>query len=88
MEAFFSEAVRQFGLPVALLMAGLVMVWRHYERKDQEGRQQLLKELEETKLERNFYRDKWVEALGAAEVGEEATKRLAGGGRKRPPGGH
>jgi hypothetical protein len=81
----FGEAVRQFGLPVGLLLAAVVTLARIVVVQNREGRAQLLKELEETKVERDFFRDKWLETLTSAEVGAEATKRaLASGGRRRP----
>lgn len=80
------EAVRQFGLPVGLLLVAVVTLFRIVVVQARESRAQLLKELEETKIERDLYRDRWVEAIGVAEVGEEATKRLASGGRRRPGG--
>lgn len=82
---FFAEAVRQYGLPVGLLLVAVVTLARVVVMQNREARAQLLAELEETKTERDYYRDRWVEAVGVAEVGAEATKRLAGG-RRRPGG--
>lgn len=75
----------QFGLAVGLLLVAVVTLFRIVVVQNREGRAQLLKEIEELKVERDLYRDKWVETLGAAEVGAEATRRLAGG--RRTPGG-
>lgn len=82
MEDLFAEAVRQFGLPVGLLLVAVVTLARIVVVKDREARAQILQELEEARVERDFYRDKWMETLGAAEVGHEAAKRLAGGRRR------
>lgn len=86
MEGFFAEVARQFGLPVGLLLVAVITIWHYYQKKDQEGRAHLLKELEEVKIERNYYRDRWHEEVDKGEVWEEATKRIAGGGRRRPGG--
>ncbi len=85
LETLFSWTSAQYGLAVGLLIVGLVLVGRFAMRKDQEARALLLKENEEIKAERDYYRTLWIEAVGAAEVGAAATQRLARG--RRPSGG-
>jgi hypothetical protein len=80
----FGEAVRQFGLPVGLLLVAVVTLARIVVIQHRESRAQILKELAETKVERDFFRDKWLETLTSAEVGAEATKRALARGRRRP----
>jgi NAD-dependent DNA ligase len=76
-ETLFWESVKQFGLPIGLLLVGVVILSRVVVVQYRESRAQFLKQILELETERDLYRDKWLDALGAAEVGEEATKRLA-----------
>jgi hypothetical protein len=82
MEALFSEAVKEFGLPIGLLIVAVVTLWRWGSTQNREREAAAERRLEEVMIERDLYRTKWLEALGAAEVGEEATKRLVRGKRR------
>lgn len=90
-EQLFAESVRQFGLPVGLLLVAVVILARvavvqnrestaRYERAlaQQQAR------ITELEAETVVLRERLIEAISAAEVGERATKRLAGGSRRHP----
>lgn len=89
MESLISESVRQYGLPVGLLLALVIIlsrvvlvVVRELKVRYEKELADLKAENAELKIERDLYRDRWIETLGAAEIGERATRRLAGGGRR------
>lgn len=86
MAEFFTEVVRQFGLPVGLLLVAVVILARIVVVQYRETRAAHAKQIEELEVERDFYRDKWIEAIGTAEVGTETAARLASGGRRKPGG--
>lgn len=75
----FTWTSAQFGLAVGLLIVAVVTLARVVVVQNRETKANLQKQIAELEIERDFYRDKWVETLGAAEVGHEAAKRLAGG---------
>lgn len=72
-----SEAVRQFGLPVGLLLVAVIGLLRFVLQllKNQEARYE--QEIADLKTERDLYRDRWIKAIDTAEVADEAAKRLA-----------
>lgn len=82
MTELFSWTSAQFGLAVGLLVVAVVFLAKLLSIKDRALITRYEKENTEIKVERDFYRDKWLEAIEAAEVGEQATKRLAGGRRR------
>jgi NAD-dependent DNA ligase len=82
----FSWTSAQFGLAVGLLIVAVIALTRFVVVLIREIKSGYDKQIAELETERDLYRDKWIEALGAAEVGSEAAKRLVGGGRKRPGG--
>lgn len=85
----FSETSRQFGLSVGLLVVAVVILARavyvlnrdlhHRTDKELAEKQSRIEELE---IEVDLYRERWIEAIGAAEVGKEATRRLAKSARR------
>lgn len=89
----FSETSRQFGLAIGLLVVAVVVLARFAYvairelkvRYEQENARQSAR-IKELEAETVILRERLIEAIGAAEVGERGMKRLAGGGR-RPPGG-
>lgn len=82
MEVLFWEAVRQYGLPVGLLLVAVLGLAKALSVKDKALTARYEKRETELTVERDFYRSKWIETLDAAEVGEQAAKRLAGGRRR------
>lgn len=94
MSELFSETSRQFGLAVGLLVVAVVALARvayvlYGDLKSRSEREiaELRAENDELKVERDLYRDRWIEAVSVAEVGKEATRRLVRGDRRPPTGG-
>lgn len=93
MSELFSETSRQFGLAVGLLVVAVVVLARFAYvairelkvRYEQENAAQAVR-IKELEAETVILRERLIEAIGAAEVGERGLKRLTGGGR-RPTGG-
>lgn len=86
MEAFFAEAVRQYGLPFGLLLVAVMILGRAVVVQNREQRATDAKRIAELEIEVKFYRDKWLEELERSEVGAETSERLAVRGRRRPGG--
>jgi hypothetical protein len=75
-EALFSQTSAQFGLAVGLLVVAVVTLARIIVVQYRKLETRYEKREAELTIERDFYRDKWMETLDAAEVGQEATHRL------------
>lgn len=86
METLFTWTTAQFGLAVGLLIVAVVILGRIVAVQNREAKAQYERSITELETERDLYRDKWIEAVGAAEIGEQASKRLVAG--RRRPGGH
>lgn len=82
LETLFSESVRQFGLPVGLLLVAVVVLARVVYVQHRETKASYEKRIAELEIERNLYRDRWLNAVDTAEVGEEAAARLTRGRRR------
>ena len=85
MSDLFTWTTAQFGLAVGLLIVAVVTLARIVVVQAREAKARYEARERELEAEVTFYRNKWIEALDAAEVGEQATRRLAGG-RRRPGG--
>lgn len=82
MSELFTWTTAQFGLAVGLLLVATVTLARIVVVQNREAKARYEKQILELESEVEFYRNKWIEAIDAAEVGEQATKRLAGGRRR------
>jgi hypothetical protein len=93
MSDLFSETSRQFGLAVGLLVVGIVtlsrvvyVLYRDQQMKADKAMAEKDVRIKELEAETVVLRERLIEAIGAAEVGDRAAKRLAGGGRRLPGG--
>ena len=82
METLFSQTSAQFGLAVGLLIVAVIVMWRMLVAQSKDALATRDKRIEELEIERDLYRDRWVETLGAAEVGDELAKRALKGKRR------
>lgn len=82
MADLFTWTTAQFGLAVGLLIIAVVIVSKALSMKDRALIERYEREIARLEIQSNFYRDRWIEAVDTAEVGEQAAKRLARGRRR------
>jgi hypothetical protein len=78
----FTWTTAQFGLAVGLLVVAVIILWRMLVASNRDALAQRDKRIAELEIERDLYRDRWVETIGAAEVGDELAKRAIRGRRR------
>lgn len=84
METLFTWTSAQFGLAVGLLIVANVVLFKIVVAQNRDALSQRDKRIAELEIEVDLYRDRWIEAIGAVEVGDELAKRAV---RKRRAGG-
>lgn len=84
MTELFTWTTAQWGLGVGLLIVANIVLFKIVVAQNRDALSQRDKRIAELEIEVDLYRDRWIGAIGAVEVGDELAKRTV---RKRRAGG-